>query len=73
MNRTIASIVDELGGTVEVADASGVVPSAVTQWKDKNSVPKWHRESILKLAKKKKVGLTLEEIVSPATPDAAAA
>jgi hypothetical protein len=72
MNRTIASIVDELGGTVEVADASGVVPSAVTQWKDKNSVPRWHRDPILKLAKKKKVELTLEEIESPA-PNAAAA
>jgi hypothetical protein len=65
MSKTIANIVDELGGTSEVAAACDVVPSAVTNWKDTNRVPKWHREPVLRLAKKKGVPLTKEEIETP--------
>lgn len=72
MNRTIAQIVDALGGTGDVASACDVVPSAVTNWKDTNRVPKWHKQSMLKLAKKKGDALTLDEIENPA-PIAAAA
>lgn len=56
--KTMAEIVDLLGGTSKVADACDCGPSTVTNWKDTNSVPRWRMKALLALAKKLKVDLT---------------
>lgn len=46
----ISSFIDELGGTVKVANALGLSPTTVSSWKSSNSVPRWRRDALLVLA-----------------------
>lgn len=47
----ISSFIDELGGTVKVANALGLSPTTVSSWKSSNSVPRWRRDALLALAR----------------------
>lgn len=42
MEKTVGSIVEEFGGTSALAALCEVAPSAVSQWKAKNHIPKAH-------------------------------
>lgn len=49
--EAIQTVVNKLGGNAKVAAALGVHPSAVTQWKRRNSIPAKRIVALLILAK----------------------
>lgn len=53
--QTIGQFIVDLGGTVAVANALDLSPTTVSSWKSANSIPKWRRDGLLKLAAKKSV------------------
>jgi hypothetical protein len=55
--QTTSQIIDELGGTVKVANALNLTPSTVSSWKTSGRIPKWRMDGILALALAK--GVTL--------------
>jgi hypothetical protein len=55
--QTIEQFIDALGGTVAVATALDLAPTTVSSWKSTNSIPKWRRDGLRALARKKEVPL----------------
>lgn len=53
--QTVKQFIDALGGTVKVASDLQLPISTVSGWNVNNSVPKWRRDALGKLAKKARV------------------
>ena len=52
--QTISDFIDDLGGTVAVANALDLAPTTVSSWKNGKKIPKWRRDALTELAKKKR-------------------
>lgn len=59
--KTATEIIDSLGGLSECARVCDLRPSAISSWKDQNSIPRWHHDALIKLAKKKDVDLSKDD------------
>lgn len=76
---TADQIIDGCGGTSAVADALDLTASTVSSWKSANFIPRWWRNHVLRVAKKKGFALTgddfptVEQRKSRPQPDARAA
>jgi len=46
----ISTFIDQLGGTVKVANALDLSPTTVSSWKSSGSIPRWRRKDLLALA-----------------------
>ena len=52
--QTVKSFIDDLGGTVKVAEALGAPVSTVSGWNLSNTIPHWRVASLEALAKKQR-------------------
>lgn len=52
---TVKSFIDELDGTVKVAEALGLPVSTVSGWNLSNRIPSWREPALRELAQKKGV------------------
>ena len=50
--KTVSDFIDELGGTVAVANFLDIAPTTVSSWKTSHSIPKWRMEGVKAFAKK---------------------
>ncbi len=55
--QTVEEFINELGGTVAVANALELAPTTVSSWKSTQSIPKWRRRALKELADEKGVRL----------------
>ena len=51
------TIIEQLGGAVNVASALGLPNTTVYSWKQRNSIPAWRKRDVAKLAKRKGVSM----------------
>lgn len=47
---TVAQFIDDLGGTVAVAERLDLAPTTVSSWKTSNSIPKWRKSALRQFA-----------------------
>lgn len=59
--HTAAFIIDELGGTSKVAADIGLPLTTVHSWGRANFIPEWRRPALIKLAKKRRKPLALDD------------
>jgi hypothetical protein len=71
--QTVGQFIDELGGTVFVAEALGLSPTTVSSWKSSNSVPKWREDGLRSVAAEKGIKYPVEFAKPGAEPESAAA
>lgn len=61
--ETVPSILESLGTAVELAEALGVTPSAISEMKRRNSIPVPHWGRLLEIAPTRHVNLNYEVLV----------
>lgn len=66
-SQTTADAIEALGGTNAVAEALGVVPSAVRNWRRLNAFPPRHHIALSDLAEEKQV--KIERVLFREVPD----
>jgi hypothetical protein len=70
--QTVSEFIDELGGTVAVADALELSPTTVSSWKSSNSIPRWRAKELRLVAAEKGVEYPSEFAPPPPAPPASA-
>ena len=58
-----STIINALGGTCEVARILGVLPSAVSNWKLRGSIPAKYARTLIKAADKKGLDMKYEDLI----------
>ena len=69
---SVDRLVDALGGTMTVSAFLGALPSAVSNWRSRNSIPSKHWRQCVALAAQQGIqGVTLDAFAAAASKDAA--
>lgn len=62
--KNVADIIHDLGKNVEVADGLDVQPSAVSEFKRRNSIPVKHWPRLIAFAATKGIAISAEELMA---------
>ena len=69
--QTVETFIDDLGGTVAVANALDLAPTTVSSWKSSGSIPKWRMDALKAFASKQ--GIRVPDVFAKPTTTGRAA
>ena len=70
---TVASIIDDLGGTGKVAAALSLADNTVSSWRARGAIPSAHWAALVRFAKTQGSAITLETLALLAARESAEA